>query len=57
MKLLTIFLLFIGGLAHLVPVFYTWLSNLTNGDPCIQVLIGLTSIVVAVLLIIKPEKK
>ena len=57
MKLLTIFLLFVGGLSHLVPVFYDWLSDLTGGNPWIQILIGLASIITAVLLLIKKENK
>lgn len=57
MKLLTIFLLFIGGLTHLAPIFYDWLSDLTGGTPWIQIFVGLTSVITAVLLLIKKENK
>lgn len=57
MKLITIFLLFVGGLTHLVPVFYDWLSILTYDTPWIQILVGLASIITAVLLLIKKENK
>lgn len=55
MKPLLIALLFIGGLAHLVPDFYEWLSGLTNGTPWIQILVGLLSIIVAIVMVVKKE--
>lgn len=55
MKLLAVILLFVGGLAHLVPAFYDWLSDLTGGTPIIQIVVGLLSIIVAVLLLFKKE--
>lgn len=56
MKALTIALLFIGGLAHLVPDFYNFLSDFTNGTPWIQIGVGLLSVIVAVLMIFKKEQ-
>jgi hypothetical protein len=42
-------LLFIGGLAHALPPLYNWLSNLTNGSPIIQVVVGILSVIVAIM--------
>jgi len=57
MKALIILLLATGGLAHLAPDFYDFLSDLTYGVPWIQIAIGLSSIIVAVLLVFKKEDK
>ncbi|PIN75546.1 hypothetical protein COV18_03260 [Candidatus Woesearchaeota archaeon CG10_big_fil_rev_8_21_14_0_10_37_12] len=42
-------LLLIGGLVHLIPRLYDWLANLTGGTPWIQILVGLASVIVALL--------
>ncbi len=42
-------LLLIGGLVHLVPKLYTWLSGLTGGTPWIQIIVGALSVIVALL--------
>jgi len=55
MKTLAGILLLIGGIAHLLPPFYNWLSSLTGGTPWIQVIVGILSIIVALLLFFKKE--
>lgn len=55
MKILAVVLLFIGGLAHLIPAFYDWLSSLTGGTPWIQIIAGLLSVIVALGLLFKKE--
>jgi len=42
-------LLFIGGLAHALPPLYMWLSNLTGGSPIIQIVIGILSVIMAIM--------
>ena len=42
-------LLLIGGLVHLIPKLYTWLSSLTGGTPWIQIIVGALSVIVALL--------
>lgn len=43
-------LLLIGGLVHLIPVLYTSLSDLTGGQPWIQIIVGILSIIVALVI-------
>lgn len=43
-------LLLIGGLVHLIPGLYTGLANLTGGFPWIQVVVGILSIIVALVM-------
>lgn len=40
-------LLLVGGLVHLIPALYTGLANLTGGVPWIQIIVGILSIIVA----------
>lgn len=42
-------LLLIGGLVHLIPQLYNWLSNLTGGTPWIQIIVGALSVIVALM--------
>ncbi len=42
-------LLLIGGLVHLVPKLYSWLTTLTGGTPWIQIIVGALSVIVALL--------
>ena len=42
-------LLLIGGLVHLVPKLYAWLSSMTGGTPWIQIIVGALSVIVALL--------
>lgn len=44
-------LLLIGGLVHLIPQLYTWLSDLTGGTPWVQIIVGLVSVVVALMML------
>ena len=43
-------LLLVGGLVHLIPALYTALSNLTNGTPWIQIIVGILSVIVALVM-------
>lgn len=43
-------LLLVGGLVHLIPALYTGLSNLTGGTPWIQIIVGILSIIVALVM-------
>ena len=55
MKLLAAILLLIGGLAHLIPAFYDWLSGITGGTPWIQITVGLLSVMVGLGMLFKKE--
>jgi hypothetical protein len=58
-------LLVVGGLVHLVPQLYAWLTNLTGGTPYVQMVVGLVSVVMGLVGCVKggcphcemPEKK
>lgn len=43
-------LLLVGGLVHLIPALYTALSNLTSGTPWIQIIVGILSVIVALVM-------
>lgn len=43
-------LLLVGGLVHLIPALYTGLANLTGGVPWIQIIVGILSIIVALVM-------
>ncbi len=43
-------LLLIGGLVHLIPALYNSLAALTGGTPWIQIVVGILSILVALVL-------
>ena len=45
-------LLLVGGLVHLIPALYTALSNLTNGTPWIQIIVGILSVIVALVMFV-----
>ena len=47
MKVWVSILLLIGGLVHLIPSLYSWLSALTGGTPWIQMIVGVISVLVA----------
>lgn len=42
-------LLLVGGLVHLIPQLYSWLSSLTGGTPWVQIIVGALSVIVALL--------
>ncbi|MCK9222243.1 MAG: hypothetical protein PHV61_00720 [Limnochordia bacterium] len=44
-------LLLVAGLVHAIPALYTALSNLFGGVPVLQVIIGIASVVVALVLL------
>lgn len=43
-------LLLVGGLVHLIPALYTGLANLAGGTPWIQMVVGILSVIVALVL-------
>lgn len=43
-------LLLIGGLVHLFPALYVGLANLTGGTPWIQMVVGILSMIVALVM-------
>ena len=43
-------LLLVGGLVHLIPSLYQALRNLTGGTPWVQIVVGILSVVVALVL-------
>jgi len=47
MKVWVSILLLVGGLVHLIPSLYSWLSTLTGGTPWIQMIVGVISVLVA----------
>ena len=46
-------LLLVGGLVHLIPQVYTWLSDLTGGTAWVQMVVGLVSVILALFLFFK----
>ena len=43
-------LLLIGGLVHLIPPLYSGLSSLVGGTPWIQIIVGILSVIVALVM-------
>lgn len=43
-------LLLIGGLVHLIPPLYVGLTTLTRGTPWLQIIVGLLSVLVALVM-------
>lgn len=43
-------LLLIGGLVHLIPALYESLRALTGGQPWVQIIVGLLSVLVSLVL-------
>lgn len=43
-------LLLVGGLVHLIPALYSGLADLTGGFPWIQVVVGILSVIVALVM-------
>lgn len=43
-------LLLIGGLVHLIPQLYSGLTTLTDSTPWIQIIVGLLSVLVALVM-------
>ena len=43
-------LLLVGGLVHLIPALYTSLQNLTGGQPWLQIVVGILSVVVSLVI-------
>lgn len=49
-------LLLVGGLIQLIPALYTGLSQLTGGNPWLQSIIGMLSVIVALVLFAGDKK-
>lgn len=47
--------LLIGGVVHLIPSLYEWLSDLTSGTPWIQIIVGVISVILALAMLAKKE--
>ena len=43
-------LLLIGGLVHLIPSLYETLARVTGGTPWVQIIVGILSVIVALVL-------
>lgn len=43
-------LLLVGGIVHLIPEVYTRLTALTEGTPWIQIIVGILSVIVALVM-------
>lgn len=50
-------LLLIGGLVHLIPGLYSGLTGLTGGFPWIQVVVGILSVIVALVMFAGDKKE
>jgi len=49
-------LLLVGGLVHLIPGLYTGLAAMTGGFPWIQVVVGILSVIVALVMFAGDKK-
>jgi len=49
-------LLLVGGLVHLIPGLYSGLADLTGGFPWIQVVVGILSVIVALVMFAGDKK-
>ncbi len=49
-------LLLVGGLVHLIPGLYSGLTTLTGGFPWIQVVVGILSVIVALVMFAGDKK-
>lgn len=49
-------LLLIGGLVHALPPLYLWLSDLTGGTPIVQIVVGIVSVIVAIMCLASSKK-
>lgn len=43
-------LLLVGGLVHLIPTLYDQLRELTGGTPWIQIIVGILSVIVSLVM-------
>jgi uncharacterized membrane protein HdeD (DUF308 family) len=43
-------LLLVGGLVHLIPALYLSLASLTGGQPWIQIVVGILSVIVSLVM-------
>lgn len=50
-------LLLVGGLVHLIPALGRGLTDLTGGAPWIQIIVGIVSIILALVLFAGDTKK
>ena len=47
--------LLIGGVVHLVPSLYEWLTDLTGNTAWIQIILGVISVILALAILTKQE--
>lgn len=47
--------LLVGGVVHLIPSLYEWLSDLTGGTPWIQIVVGVISVILALMMLMNKE--
>ncbi|MFH1354379.1 MAG: hypothetical protein ABIH36_03765 [bacterium] len=50
-------LLLVGGLVHLIPGLYSGLTGLTGGFPWIQVVVGILSVIVSLVMFAGDKKE
>jgi len=50
-KTWAIVFLIIGGLVHMFPTLYRYLTDLTGGTPYIQIIVGIISVIVGLIMI------
>ncbi len=50
-------LLLVGGLVHLIPALYRSLANLTGGQPWIQMIVGVLSVILALVFFAGDKKE
>lgn len=44
--------LIVGGLVHTFPQLYTWLSDLTGGTAWIQIIVGVVSVIIGLIMLL-----
>lgn len=49
-------LLLVGGLVHLIPEVYSRLTALTDGTPWIQIIVGILSVIVSLVMFAGDKK-
>lgn len=47
--------LMIGGVVHLIPALYEWLTELTGDTAWIQIIVGVISVILALAILAKKE--
>ena len=55
LRLWAAILLLVGGVVHLIPSLYNGLAQLTNGYPWIQIVVGMISVIIALVLLARKD--